>query len=103
MQSSLKRVLFLAVLSLGICVAPMFAQEYEIHPYAGGLSMGSYNSGLKFNNPGIFGIKGGAYVSDHLMLEGNAGWMNQVNFNGYNYRTGGILYEGAASYNIFHP
>ena len=102
MQSSLKRVIFFAVLSLGICVAPTFAQEYEINPYAGGLSMSSFNSGLNFKNPAIFGVRGGAFVSDHLMLEGNAGWLNQINFVGYNYRTSGILYEGAASYHFHH-
>ena len=102
MQSSLKRVFFLAVLTMGICVAPIFAQEYEVHAYAGGLTMGSYNSNLNFKNPAIFGLKGGAYVSDHVMIEGNAGWLNQINFSGYNYRTSGILYEGALSYNFFH-
>ncbi len=102
MQSSLKRVIFLAVLSMGICVAPIFAQEYEINPYAGGLSMGSFNSNLNFKNPAIFGLKGGAYVTDNLMIEGNAGWLNQINFGGYDYRTSGILYEGAATYNFYH-
>ena len=102
MQSSLKRVFFLAALTMGICVTPIFAQEYEINPYAGGLAMGSYNSNLDFKNPAIFGLKGGAYLSDHVMIEGNAGWLNQINFSGYNYRTSGILYEAAGSYNFFH-
>lgn len=102
MQSSSKRVIFLAILAMGICVAPIFAQEYEIHPYAGGLSMSSFNSSLNFKNPAIFGLKGGAFVTDHLMIEGNVGWMNQINFSGYHYSTGGILYEGDASYNFYH-
>jgi hypothetical protein len=102
MQSSLKRVFFLAALTMGICVAPIFAQEYEINPYAGGLTMGSFNSNLDFKNPAIFGLRGAAYVSDHIMIEGNAGWLNQINFSGYNYRTSGILYEAATSYNLFH-
>jgi outer membrane protein with beta-barrel domain len=106
MQTSAKRVIFLATLLVGICVAPVFAQEYEIHPYAGGLFVSSYTSpmgsnSIDFKNPAIFGLKGGAFVTDHWMIEGNAGWMNQFNFGGYNYRTSGILYEADGSYHFY--
>jgi hypothetical protein len=102
MQSSLKRILFLTALTLGVSVMPTFAQEYEIHGYAGGLlSMTDFNSTLTFKKPAIFGLKGGAFVTDNLMVEGNAGWVNQINFKGYSYRTGGILYEGAGTYNFY--
>jgi hypothetical protein len=101
MQTLVKRVILLAALTVGICAAPLFAQEYELNPYAGGLSMGSYHNVLDFKNPAIFGLKGGAYVTDHLMIEGNGAWINQFNFSGYDYRTGGVLWEAAGSYNFY--
>jgi len=102
MQSSVKRVILLAALTIGVCVAPVFAQKYEINPYAGGVWMSDFNSSLTFNNPAIFGVRGGAYVTDNVMIEGNAGWMNQFNFSGYpSYHTSGVLWEAAGSYN-FH-
>jgi len=105
MQSSAKRVILLAALAVGICVAPVFAREYEIHPYAGGLFMNNYSSPLgsstlHFNNPGIFGLKGGAFVTDQLMIEGNGGWLNQFNFGGYNYNTTAVLYEVDGTYHF---
>ena len=100
MQSSVKRILLLAALTIGISSLPLFAQEYEVHPYAGGMWMSDYNSTLTFKTPGVWGLKGGAYLTDHVMLEGNAGWINQINFKGYSTRTGGVLYEGAVNYNF---
>jgi hypothetical protein len=100
MQSSLTRLVLVAVLALGVCGAPAFAQKYELHPYAGGQWMGKYDV-LDFKNPAIFGLKGGAFLSDNFMLEGNGGYINQFNFRNYTYRSHAFLYEVAGSYNFF--
>jgi hypothetical protein len=100
MQSSVKRVILLAALTVAVCVAPAFAQKYEVNPYAGGMWMSNYNSTLTFKNPGIFGLRGGVYVTDNILIEGNGGWQNQFNFSGYNYSTSAVLWEAAGSYNF---
>ena len=81
MQNLVKRYLILGALTAAICVAPAFAQEYELHPYAGGEWMSNFHA-LSFKNPAVLGLKGGAYLTDRVMIEGNLGWMNQFNFSG---------------------
>ena len=93
------------MLSLGLAVclvgSPAFAQKYEVHPYAGGAWMTDYQNVLDFKNPGIFGVKGGGFVTDNFELEGNVGYMNQFNMRGYNYRSHAYLYEFAVNYNMW--
>jgi len=87
------------VLVVGICGAPAFAQKYEVHPYAGGQWMTDYKI-LDFKNPAMFGLKGGMFVTDNVMIEGNGAYMNQFNFRGFDYRTHAWLYEIDGSYNF---
>jgi len=101
MESSLMRRIPLVILALSICCAPALAQKWEVEPYAGGLWLTNFNNVLDFRNPGIFGVKGGGYLTDHFMLEGNVGYLNQFTFGGYDYKSHGLLYEVAGSYNFF--
>ena len=99
MQTSVRWMVLMVAIVIGMFSAPVFAQKYELHPYAGGQWMTNYKV-LDFKNPGLFGLKGGMAVSENVMIEGNAGYMNQFNFRDYSYRTHAFLYEVAGTYNF---
>lgn len=85
-----------------------FAQQFEIHPYAGGQFLTDFKAKsdqvgrFDFRNPGVFGLKGGAFISDSLMLEGNFGYVNQIKpRHDFNPDISAFQFEALGSFNFF--
>jgi hypothetical protein len=78
-----------------------FAQKFEIHPYAGGFFPGDWKNEYKLRSEGIYGVKGGAFVSDRVLLEGHWGWMPHMEFKGTDPRARGMIWEFTPSFNFF--
>jgi len=98
-MSSVKRLMLFVVLVVGVCGAPAFAQKWEVYPYAGGAFTTDYKI-FDFKNPGVFGLKGGLFVSDNVSIEANGGYVNQFNFRGFSYRTHALTYDISGLYNF---
>jgi hypothetical protein len=97
-----KNLLFgLLILVFGIGTQSAFAQRFEIHPYAGAFMPGDWRDEFEINEEGIYGIKGGMFVSDRLELEGNIGYINHFQFEGTDPKARGLIWEFAPSVNFF--
>src|SRR5438128_78927 len=70
--------LFLLALCGFFCLAGVaaFAQQAEIHPYAGGFFPKTNTDIGRFRNEGMYGVKAGGMVSQGVELGGNFGYIN---------------------------
>lgn len=107
MKRSFARWALLITLVVGFTTGA-FAQQFEVHPYAGGQFLSDFKAKnnqigeFDFKNPGIFGIKGGAFVSDSFLVEGNVGFINQMRVrHDFNPPIWGLQYEALGSLNLF--
>ena len=77
-----KKLITLAGLLLGIALTAgsAFAQQIEIHPYAGGFFPGKWNDTGHLKNEGIYGVRGGIYLMDFVQLDANFGYINHFKF-----------------------
>jgi hypothetical protein len=95
-------VLFgLAILILGAGTQSAFAQRFEVHPYAGGFFPGDWREDFEMKEDGIYGLKGGMFISDRLELEGNFGYINHFEFEDTDVRSRGLVWEFSPSINFF--
>jgi len=95
-------VLFgLAILILGAGTQSAFAQRFEVHPYAGGFFPGDWRDDFEMKEEGIYGLKGGMFISDRLELEGNFGYINHFEFEDTDTRSRGLVWEFSPSINFF--
>ncbi len=106
MKSFTRWALLLA--TLGVSATAAFAQKYEIHPYAGGQLLTDFKAApdqvgrFDFKNPGVFGLKGGAFVTENWLVEGNVAYVNQMKLRSHIEPTlYGIQWEALGSYNLF--
>src|SRR5262245_37392717 len=76
------------------------AQRYEIAPYAGGYFPGKFAGVLELSNDGIYGVKGGIYLTRAIEAEGHFEYINNLAFDGTLTEKRGYIWEGAASYNF---
>src|ERR1041385_3703572 len=76
------KLITLAGLLLGIALTAgsAFAQQIEIHPYAGGFFPGKWNDTGHLKNEGIYGVRGGIYLMDFVQLDANFGYINHFKF-----------------------
>jgi hypothetical protein len=93
--------LVLLILLLGVGQTGLYAQKFELHPYAGGFFPGDWRNEFKMNNEGVYGVKAGGYLSDRVLLEGHWGWMPHMEFKGTDPRARGMIWEVAPTFNFF--
>lgn len=96
-------ILALVILVFGLGAQSAFAQRFEIHPYAGGFFPGEWRSEFELRDEGIYGLKGGMFVSDRVELEGNFGYINHLQFKGTDPKSRGFVWEFSPSINFFSP
>jgi len=110
---NIKRNVSLALFSVFCltCVAA-FGQQVEIHPYLGGFFPTTTNPDIgRFRNEGIYGLKGGVFVTPGVELGGNFGYINHFEISpgtGFWDRLNpadkspirGLLWELTADYNF---
>ena len=94
-------VLGLSCLFLGLGSTALFAQKFEVHPYAGGFFPGDWKNEYELKNEGVYGVKGGVFVSDRVELEGHWGWMPHMEFKGTDPGARGMVWEFAPTFNFF--
>jgi hypothetical protein len=71
------RVLIIAgslLLVFALTAGTVQAQQFEIHPYAGG-----FFPGATIESEGIYGIRGGVYLIDFIQFDANFGYINNFN------------------------
>lgn len=80
------------------------AEKLEIHPYAGGFFPGKFAGLLEMRNSGIYGLKGGVYLTNAIEAEGHFGYISDLAFDGTLTRKKAYVWEGLTSYNfsLFH-
>ena len=76
------------------------AQKFETNPYAGGFFPGKWADVNEFKNRGLWGVKGGYFLTDNLEVEGNFGYINHFDLVGNDTKTRGILWDANGSYNF---
>lgn len=88
MKNCVTRWMILLALLL-VSATGAFAQKYEIHPYAGGMFLTDFKADpdqigrFDFKNPGVFGLKGGVFLTQNFQIEGNAGYLNSFKFRNH--------------------
>lgn len=66
----------LALLFLSWAPFSLFAQSFEISPYAGYYWPGNNNGVGEFKNNQILGVRGGGFITPNFELGGNYSWSN---------------------------
>lgn len=107
MQKSLSAIVFRIPLALAVLAGTLSAvraQRIEISPYAGGiLAPGQADFRFGFSDlkeEGIFGVRGGVFLTPHLEVEGNFGYINHFEFRGTDPESRGLLWEASALYHL---
>lgn len=91
--------LALSFLILSALPAYVSAQRFEIHPYAGGFFPDGTDVG-ELRNEGIYGVKGGFFLTKQIEVEGNFGYINHFQFKNTDPESRGILWEASALYHL---
>jgi len=99
MRHNWQRTVVLSALVLIIGAPALFAQRYEINPYAGGVWPSHTNVG-QLRNQAIYGVRGGIFLDSSFELEGNYGYMNHFNLEGASIKSRASLWEAAGNYNF---
>jgi hypothetical protein len=97
-----KVTLGLVILILGTGVQSSWAQRVELHPYAGGLFSGDWKDSYQLDRDGVYGLKAAVFVSNHVQLEGNLGYVNHFKFKRTDPKTRAWIWEVAPSFNFFN-
>lgn len=89
-----------AVSLLMLAATTMFvpAKKFELHPYVGGYFPDSTDAG-DLRSEGIYGVKGGFFITNRIELEGNFGYLNHFALEDVP-STRGILYEANGLYHL---
>ena len=58
------RVAAVLLILFGLSAGSVFAQKYEVDPYAGGFFPTSSESVGRFRNEGMYGLRGGRFFGD---------------------------------------
>ncbi len=65
------RVAAALLILFGLSAGSVFAQKYEVDPYAGGFFPTSSESVGRYRNEGMYGLRGGMFIGDHFEFGGN--------------------------------
>lgn len=97
-----RSALILCVLT--VFTASLSAQRAEIYPNAGYVWPDTMNNGQRLKSDGIYGLKGGVFLDEHVQLEGSFGYLNHFELKAptlsSNTATRGFLYDLNAAYNF---
>ncbi len=78
------------------------AQTVEVNPYAGGLlapsSVDIGTSSFELKEQGIYGVRAGIFLTEHIEVEGNFGYINHFEFEESDPESRGYLWEASALY-----
>lgn len=74
----------------------------EINPYAGGFFPAEWGDSASFKNEGLYGVRGGYFLTKNLEVEGNLGYINHFEFEGAGHtKSRAWLWDANGSYNFF--
>jgi hypothetical protein len=89
------------ILFLLVSCPSLFAQRFELYPYAGGAFSKTIDElGGKIKDQGIYGARFGVSLTDHFDMDGNFGYLNHFEFSGTDPKARGFLYELAGTWNF---
>jgi len=89
------------LLAITLTAGSAFAQQIEIHPYAGGFFPGKWADTADIKKEGLYGVRGGVYLIDFVQLEANFGYINHFRFKGTpDLGNRAFLYDFNASYSL---
>jgi len=91
--------LMLLLLFLASFASPVMAQTIEIHPYAGGFFPDQFDLG-KLKSEGLYGVKGGYFLTRNVEVEGNVGYINHFKLQSTEGKTRAWIWEGLGAYNV---
>ena len=68
----------LVILAVGVFTATLAAQSVELYPYAGGFWPSRVDNwgNNKLKSEGIYGLKGGVFLTENAEVEGSFGYIN---------------------------
>lgn len=93
----------LATIAVALLSTAAFAQKVEIHPYAGGFFPAEWADSASFKNEGLYGVRGGVFLTNNIEVEGNLGYINHFEFESTATKSRAWLWDANGSYNFFSP
>lgn len=93
----------LAAAAVALLSSSAFAQKFEVSPYAGGFFSANYaDSGVGVKREGLYGARGGYFLTKSIEAEGNFGYINHFEFeNAGHTKTRAWLWDGNGTYHFF--
>jgi hypothetical protein len=93
----------LATATIALLSTGAFAQKFEVSPYAGGFFAADYaDTGVSLKKEGLYGVRGGYFLTKSLEAEGNFGYMNHFEFEDAGHtKTRAWLWDANATYHFF--
>ena len=83
------------------------AQTVEVNPYAGGLlapsSVDIGTSSFELKEQGIYGIRAGIFLTEHIEVEGNFGYINPFEFEESDPESRTLFFLGDIQSSAGHP
>jgi hypothetical protein len=97
-----RTILSTLLASVFVVTAPVIvmAQRYEIHPYAGGFYPAKWADTTSLKSDGLYGARGGIYLTQTLELEGNWSYINHFTFEDRDVGTRAMLWDVNSSYSF---
>jgi hypothetical protein len=81
MRSSIGLRAALVTATVVVLATGAFAERFEVSPYAGGFFPVNYaDPGVSLKSEGLYGARGGFFLTRKLEAEGNLGYMNHFEF-----------------------
>jgi len=74
-----------------------YAQQFEVHPYAGGFFPQKFAGVLDVKREGLYGLKGGIFLTDRFEAEGNFGYINDLRLEDTLTKRRAYIWEGLAA------
>jgi hypothetical protein len=99
MKQDWRKLVWMGIVFVLAGAPALFAQKYEIHPYAGMFWAGRTNVG-ELKNEGMYGLKAGIFLDPNFELEGHFGYINHFEVKGIDPKSRGLLWELAGDYNF---
>lgn len=101
----MKSKFWLQCACFGLCFASLsgtaLAQKFEVHPYATLANATKWNDFQDVRTSGLYGARGGVFLTRSLEVEGNFGVMNHFEFENVATKARGILWDVNGVYNYF--
>ena len=76
------------------------AQRFEVHPYAGGFFPAKWADTARLETGGMYGARGGIFLTTQLEIEGNFGYIPHFRFEDADLNTRATLWDAGGSYSF---